>query len=90
MFADQPFVQRLHQNHKDKDFYFFGWPATKAMESMFFDAGLDVLSLAGQWEPAKRAVSPIIPTAGPSHHNKKMRKSGGRGGHKINILLYII
>ena len=80
MFTDQPFVQRLHQNHKD--IYFFAWPATPAMESMFFDAGLDTLSLAGQQEPAKRVASPIIPTTGPSHHNKKMRKSGGRGGTK--------
>ena len=80
IFVDQPFIQRLHRDHKH--IYMFDWPASPAMESLFFDAGLDNLSLAGQREPAKRASSPIMPTAGPSRHNKKMRKSGGRGGSK--------
>ena len=77
VYSNQPFVQRLHPDIKDV--YFFDWPPTPSMESMFFDAGLDQMSKAGKREPAKRAASPLVPAAGPSRHGKKMRKSGGRG-----------
>ena len=76
IFANQPFVQRLHPDIKD--IYFFDWPPSPLMELLFFDTRLDEMSQGGKRELAKRVASPIISVAGPSWHSKKMRKSGGR------------